>query len=161
MSAYPAISLWQPHASLLFVKGAKVHETRHWRVPERYLGQTVLIHAAKKPINLAHLTDALFELCIDLIGEGFRVKLPHGAFVGAAVLKSCAPVDDHRRRGVVPDTDADYECGNWVPGRYAWRLENRRPLLTPQPAIGRQAFWYPEWPDPPDLSPLLGDAVDA
>lgn len=41
-----AISIWQPHASLLLL-GAKPFETRSWPVPKALIGQRVAIHAAK------------------------------------------------------------------------------------------------------------------
>ena len=50
---FPAISLWQPWASLLFVPDGKVHETRDWKAPEKYIGRTILIHAAKKRMHPA------------------------------------------------------------------------------------------------------------
>jgi hypothetical protein len=42
----PAVSLWQPWASLIAV-GAKTIETRSWPAPKGLIGQRIAIHAAK------------------------------------------------------------------------------------------------------------------
>jgi ASCH domain-containing protein len=47
----PAISLWQPWASLIAL-GVKRIETRSWPCPAKYIGERVLIHAAKRPLPL-------------------------------------------------------------------------------------------------------------
>ncbi len=47
MAVMKAISLWQPWASLVAC-GAKPFETRHWAPPDKLIGQTIAIHAAKK-----------------------------------------------------------------------------------------------------------------
>jgi hypothetical protein len=156
MSAYPAISLWQPWASLLFVRSGKVHETRHWPAPQGLIGQTILIHASKKRMALDNYGPDLQRLCEQHFGPLWRDEIPYGALIGAARLDTAFQIG---RRG--PSTEVDELAGNWTPGRFAWRFVNRRPLLAPHPAVGRQGFWFPEWPaDPGDLATLLGTPID-
>ena len=44
---YPAISVWQPWASLL-VSGDKTYENRTWKLSPELIGKKILIHASKK-----------------------------------------------------------------------------------------------------------------
>ena len=153
---FPAISLWQPWASLLFVPGGKVHETRDWRAPEKYIGRTILIHAAKKRMHPRNLGQPLCQLCDTKLGPAGLNTMPMGAFVGVATLQSSKMIRGADCAASAPD----YLAGNWTMGRYAWRLTNRRPLRAPIPAIGRQGFWFPEeLPEDPAMLDLM-EAID-
>lgn len=44
---YPALSVWQPWASML-ISGVKDIENRYWSLPEKFLNTPILIHASKK-----------------------------------------------------------------------------------------------------------------
>ncbi len=130
----PAISLWQPWASLIIV-GAKLHETRHWRAPERVVGQRMIIHAAKRPVD-RDLDPELHALCKLWLGESYRDAIPRGCAIGTAVLKYSRQMTD-----VEPETVGDRIAGNWSPERFAWRFTAPSPL-TPEIAMrGRQSIW--------------------
>lgn len=138
-----AISLWQPWGWALFVEDAKVHETRHWPAPQRLMGKTVLVHAAKRPIGADDLSPALTRFCTSRLGENWRPRkvLTFGAFLGTAILAACFRIG---RDGSTPwgdPTPADLLLGDWSAGRYAWRLENRVALPAPIPAKGQQGWW--------------------
>ena len=137
----PAISLWQPWASLLFVEGGKVHETRDWDVPRRIFGRTVLVHAAKHPITRTTVEDddPLAILCTHRFGPDWRKALPFGAFVGTARISGSL-----RMPRATPASPVDEIAGNWEPGRYAWRMDERMPLAEPIPAKGQQGWWMAE-----------------
>ena len=142
-----AISLWQPHASLLFTDPpAKVHETRSFAYPAAYEGRTVLIHAAKRrpPVGDLALND-LHRICASRFGPSWWMDLPYGAFVGSTRLAGCRFAS---RDGVSAfngaDSLDDWLCGDWSPGRHAWRLEDRRKLAEPIPTRGFQGFWNAE-----------------
>ncbi|GIK37899.1 MAG: hypothetical protein BroJett011_17320 [Chloroflexota bacterium] len=46
--------------------------------------------------------------------------------------------------------------GDYTPGRWAWRLEQIRPLAAPVPATGAWGLW----PAPADLISLLAPEAD-
>lgn len=148
----PAISLWQPWASLLFTSGqAKEHETRHWPAPARLIGKRVAVHAAKRMASLgldeviANRTlefDMLASLSRIAFGTDWRKSLPRGAFVGTAILASCKLIDEDDPAGWAGAAHGnDWIAGNWASGRYAWLMTERRPLATPIPARGQQGWW--------------------
>jgi len=100
-------------------------------------------------------------------GEG-RVwettPLPLGAIVAVADLTDCVPIvdrwdsggnddggrvvmvngDDSLRYTPVGDVSDQLPLGGFTPGRYAWILDNVRPLAEPVPARGRQGLWRPD-----------------
>lgn len=128
-----AISLWQPWAAL-WVAGVKIHETRHWLT--EYRGP-LAVHAAKRPVD-GYLGAPLEAVCEKALGLGWRRRLPLGALVGVVELVDCLPVEAVRRAGL---GSVDYLCGNFEPGRYAWRAANPRPLAVAVPWRGRQSFF--------------------
>lgn len=143
----PTISLWQPWASLLFVPDGKIHETRHWAPPQRLIGKEVLIHAGgrKMPKWEVHDTDSLGEISILYFGSDWRGNVPYGAVIGSAVLSGFFRIDDEL---AAKTTEADRVTGNWTPGRYAWRLDDRRLLDEPVPWKGQQGWFSTVIPDP-------------
>jgi len=113
----------------------KRHETRHWATV--YRGPLV-IHAAQKLAT--NLDDDLAELLIDEFGSGWVSELPRGRMLGTVRLADCRATEV-----IDPDT-LDRLCGDWTPGRFAWRLEEPK-LFTHAPrVIGRQGFF--NWHDP-------------
>lgn len=128
-----AISLHQPWAFLIFIPGPvhKAHETRHWRYPAALEGQRIAIHAAKR----APLREEVEPLLESGLLHGHH-KLHRGAFLGTARLAGCFSTDERQ-----PANELDRLGGNWSPGRFAWALEDIRPLPEPVPALGRQGWW--------------------
>jgi hypothetical protein len=142
-----AISLWQPWGSLIFAR-LKKFETRHW--PTFYRGP-LAIHAAQRPCP--PIDDLLVELCCDTFGQNWRAELPRGRMLGIVDLVECKSTEAY-------DVDAiEQLCGNWAPGRYAWRLEEPRVFADPPLAKGRQSFF--DWDHtlavavPPEQARLL------
>ena len=127
----PAISHRQPWASLVAVE-AKANETRSWRFPIGLQGQTIAIHAAKRP---APVLDPVVEAAVRLVlGDHWRRELPRGAVVATATLAACVRSED-----AAPD-ELEALFGNYDPGRFAWRLENVA-ALEPFAVSGRQG-WF-------------------
>ena len=150
MEAKHAISLWQPWASLLFVRDnhgsrVKFHETRHW-VPAQYgvIHRTsrIIIHAAKTKEGYRGQDRDLHKLCADLWGDDYRDRLPLGAAIGTAEFQDWYPADE--RMAVSAN---DLLCGNWGPGRFAWRFCEPDLYMNPVPMKGRQGFWRVDWED--------------
>lgn len=139
-SLITCFSLWQPWASLLALEeDVKPTETRGRAMPPHYIGQRIAIHAALKVVHLRNLDHALQDLCAELFGEDWHATLPRGAFVGSGVAASSVLMGTGP--GGEPVNDRDRLCGNWAPGRFAWRFADRSPLRTPVPAKGSQGWW--------------------
>jgi hypothetical protein len=163
MAEFPAISLWQPWASLPFVlrptdgTQVKKHETRNRPAPPKYVGRRIALHAARQPIVARNLPPALQELCSRHFGEDYVHTLPRGEFIGTLLLESSAMMGPD---GARPADGDDRLCGWWERGRWAWRMSH--PLLLPEPIIasGHQGWWTVELPiaplQPPELEIELG-----
>lgn len=133
-STYPAITIWQPHASLIF-SGHKLYETRSWSCPGKYIGERIAIHAGKNLSDIKEVRDGFcshhFE---EAIKEAFGSvdALPLGCVLGTAILESCISTEWLRD----PNSFDDFS-----PGRYAWGFRDPQLLKEPVPMKGAQGFW--------------------
>lgn len=132
-----AISLWQPHASL-WCSPTKIHETRHW--PTEYRGPLV-VHAAKK---IGDFSREVRRIMARDFGNRWTLDLPRGELVGIVELVDCVRTEDvfptfwFEGDPAAPD---DYWCGDFSPGRFAWKRAEFRLFSKPIPYIGRQGFF--------------------
>jgi hypothetical protein len=139
-----ALSLWQPWASL-WCSPRKIHETRGWFTAYR---GPLAVHAAKRRItNREYLSipKGLRTIVEDEFGVHWANDLPYGAIVGVVNLERCLSVVDvydtiwFSDELTAPD---DYHCGDFSPGRYAWRRAPQFELLKqPIPYLGKQGFF--------------------
>lgn len=120
-----ALTLWQPWASAIGA-GLKQYETRGWQT--HYRGP-LIIHAAKKSMGKNE------KQLAQKYGLTF---LPQGGVVAVCDLTDCFLITKHLINQLSP-TELDF--GIWTPGRYAWRLENIRPITTGRPIRGFQGLW--------------------
>lgn len=153
---YPTITLWQPHASLIF-SGHKKYETRSWPCPKKYIGQKIAIHAGKNMEDIEQLrryeviamgndicglSEDENESCRQFIAAvnelGGLKELPLGAVLGTVTLQECILTQDIYNPG---------PFGDFSPGRYAWRIIDPMLFDEPIPAKGSQGFWLWEKPD--------------
>jgi activating signal cointegrator 1 len=138
----PAISVWQPWASLL-AHGIKVHETRSWAPSVAYIGKSFAICASKTTEGLdlfanpadGDYTTRVAALRVLRLGGMDLHRLPMGCIVGIgtlvkAVRTSAAEIDGTER-----------SLGDWTPGRWAWRFENMVRLAEPIPVQGKQGIF--------------------
>ncbi|MCE5226490.1 MAG: ASCH domain-containing protein [Porphyromonadaceae bacterium] len=146
--ALPAISVRQPWAYLICA-GLKDIENRTWKLPEKYKGQRVLIHAGAKPWTwhavrnyLTENTAIVFER-FGFNGTWLR-NLQTSAIIGSVEIVDC--VQNHpsiwaekskmRYDGLSPDRyDKIY---NWV---------LRNPVLFDKPVLnakGQLSFFKPK-----------------
>lgn len=152
-----AISIWQPHASLLLV-GPKRYETRGWRLPRAIVGTRVAIHAAKATGDLIELAEyasdrnsgAPAEEAFDrylraILAAGFRTagEMPRGCIIGSVVFRESVPSELAEGHG---------NFGDFSPGRFAWLAAEPRLFSEPVPFRGMQGFF-----DVPDE--LLAEAA--
>jgi activating signal cointegrator 1 len=150
----PALTLWQPWASLIAI-GAKPYETRSRPPPRRLMGQRVAIHAAARKPRHADLNGETHRAMCEAFGSGaWLLTLPLGVIVCTVVLADALPVER-----VTRDLFGDYSTGRW-----AWRLEDVRRVDPHVPAKGMQLWGWP-WrvPEPflGELRRLLPDAASA
>jgi hypothetical protein len=125
----PCLSLWEPWATLV-VDGRKPIETRFWRqCPPKFLGKTIVIHAALKRDKWTDATARHFGYDPD--------RLPYGAGIGTVNLTGT-------RRLTLEDEDfALCECA----GKLGLLLRSPLKFVNPVPMRGQQGFWYEEIPD--------------
>lgn len=127
----PAVSLHQPYACLVEIR-AKPFETRAFPIPARLLGRRVAIHATKHACIIDLPQDVIDDIT-DAFGFcGWNYSLPRGFIVATAVLAESIRAED-----VTPDSFGDYRSGRW-----AWRLEDVRPVNPHIPATGRQMIGW-------------------
>lgn len=162
-----ALSLWQPWASLVAF-GAKKYETRGWYT--RYRGP-LLIHASKRFARNEQ------EICIEdpfksaLVAGGITHlrDMPLGVLLCRVTLVDCVRIpegipcqgkllgDGVLVRGVKLPPDGDErDFGNYLPGRFAWILQDVERLPTPLPCKGMQTLF-----DAPPLEELEQLAAEA
>lgn len=126
-----ALTLHQPWASLIAI-GSKCVETRSW--PTHYRGP-LAIHAGKTSINPDRIMWATEYLSISYSDPK---RLPLGQVVALATLADVQPITE----ASTPDEPERF-FGDYTPGRFAWYLEDVRPLTLPIAAKGGRRFW--EW----------------
>lgn len=146
-----AISIWQPHASLLMSGLFKPYETRSWKPWKNLIGHRVWIHAGRATDDLEEMMEYLcdraegglvepayeaFRAALKQMGFSHLKELPRGCLLGTAVLADFLPTEQM--------VDPGY-FGNFTAGRFAWRFIEHHPLETPIPYAGKQGFF--EVPD--------------
>lgn len=151
MATIPAITLWQPWATLIAI-GAKEYETRHWAI--NYRGP-IAIHAAKRLDNGQHETYFVepFQTVLKAAGYESPTALELGCVVAVARLTGCSIIYPNFRRKM---SEQERAFGDWTNGRYAWQLADIVRLETPVPTRGLQGVWH--WTLPPELEHLAKGA---
>ena len=153
-----AISVRQPW-SYLICAGIKPIENRTWKLPEKYKGQRVLIHAGAKPdVRLFPLQESLFTKeqwvsLADEIANNVIQKLP----VTSAIIGSVEIVDyviNHPSIWAEQSVGYSGSYPNGIPASsankkhkpiYNWILKN--PVLFNEPILnvkGQLSFFKPK-----------------
>lgn len=165
MTAIPAITLWEPWASLV-AAGCKPFEFRRWDYRKRYgrlEGRRIAIHAGARPVRKAEVAELLLGLR-DERGRGWGTALvvepsiallerahqspsilPLSHVLCTAVLGKPRPAADIAREvyGVERVNDSDrIDHAMW-----GWPLTDIERLEPPVPARGAQGFWMWEQPN--------------
>jgi hypothetical protein len=156
-----ALTLRQPWATLVAI-GAKTIETRPWATSYR---GPLAIHAAKgfpkeardllwkdfdfyaafRPDHAAALKLAGVRLVPNAAACAVSGQLPLGS-----VVATCRLVSIIVTSRITALSDQERAFGDYSPGRYAWILEDVKPLAVPIPAKGALSLW--EWFSVPTLS---------
>jgi activating signal cointegrator 1 len=157
----PAISLWQPYASLI-AAGVKPYETRGFAPPARLLGHRIAIHAAKRvPVRGELGTDVEAAISAALGRDDWfgRDGLPLGAVVCTAVIFCAIQIYEplyergiaRTDRTITQFWDAVHQPPSQIPidlfgdysaGRWCWELKDIEVLPDPIPARGRQMIGW-------------------
>jgi activating signal cointegrator 1 len=132
-----ALTIWEPYASLIAL-GHKQVETRGWATSQRGL---VAIHASHKRTAVHERAHAWAQ---DVLRRHERRRLPDldempwGSLVAIAELVYCIEIsEDHYH--LFPELE--HELGDIGEGRWAWVLQNVRPLTHPLRCRGGVGFW--------------------
>jgi hypothetical protein len=113
-----ALTIRQPWAGAIVHQTKRV-ENRTWKLPARYEGARILIHAGAQPDKQAIV-----------YGDHLDV---YGAIIGAATITGC-----HYDTGRQPC------CSEWAfTDTYHWELADVVALDEPIPAKGALGFWTP------------------
>lgn len=150
----PAITLWQPWASLV-AAGAKPHEFRSWPAPQRLWGRRVAIHASARPVRVAEIRDLLAKLqsphareagvdpaiAVPILERTLQAPkgMPLSSVLCTATLgRPIRNAELAAAMGIqwVNDSDRD-EHSNW-----GWPLTEIRVLEPFVPARGAQGWWH-------------------
>ena len=130
-----AITLWQPHAQAIAL-GIKPYETRSFAIKHR---GPMAICSAQKKFRFQDYPEPYFREAwkrlhdAGLNGDG----LQYGMILAVVDVVNCIKTD-----AIVDELpDGHKFWGDFGIGRYAWKLENVRPLWPPMPVRGRQLFF--------------------
>lgn len=144
-----ALSLTQPWATLIAL-GAKRVETRSWSTAFR---GTVAIHASKgfPKTDRERCQEPPFFTVLHPHGYGSVLPLPTGAVVAIARIIDVRPIDMGLRAVVLANLNKAFgayeiDFGDYATGRFAWFLDDIRPLPFPVPAKGALGLW--DWQAP-------------
>lgn len=127
-----AITLWQPWSSLVAM-GIKQYETRGWYT--NYRGP-LAIHAAGKHSFHSYYMNAAQTA---IVAPDLKIEdLPLGAIVAICDLTDCVEMT---HKMIMEMNETEKLVGDWMEGRWAWKLENIQPLETPVIYRGMQGLW--------------------
>ena len=147
MANYPVLSIRQPWTSVCAL-GLKDVENRTRRMPKKYIGKTVLLHAGLQvdrnvgskefdiPLNAYHLTERLMgrngEQLFRLRMEGNFHIFNTGGIVGCCKFTKCVQ-------------NADSPWAERGDGIWHWCIERARPLPF-HPCKGMLGFFQVDYP---------------
>lgn len=153
----PAITLWQPWATLL-VRGLKAFETRDWPHPWRDAPKVVAIHAAKRQPPTEAVCAALDAVDdLDLV-KGLTGPHALGAIVGLVVFDRPRQMREAGSGVWCPQGSNERALGGWSPGRYGWLALASCAFGTPPRASGHQRTWT--WKVPTSIADSVERAAE-
>lgn len=140
---YKVLSVKQPWAYLI-CSGIKDVENRTWKLPEKYKGQRVLIHASGNPAELKFEEEGRAtakEIKIfSALGHCEENEL-FSAIIGSVEIVDC--VINHPSIWAEKSEPGQCEItGEWIKPIYNWVLAN--PILFDKPILnvkGKLGFW--------------------
>lgn len=153
MTRIPAITIWQPWATLI-VDGHKPYEFRGWSAPRALWGRRIAIHAGARPIRRKEMQDLLLRMreksakraAIDeaAIPTIEAALASPGAFPRGVVLATATlgvPIPPAKVKEMFGNDSDRLEHFQW-----AWPMLDIKRLAEPVQATGSQGFWHWECP---------------
>lgn len=122
-----AITIWQPYAAAIAC-GLKRYETRGWAT--KYRGP-LIIHASMRQLNSVGRE----------LAEKYNILLnahQTGEFIAICDIVDCIEIT---AEFIEKQSETEKNFGIWAVGRYAWKLENVRPLPRGIKSRGYQGLW--------------------
>lgn len=145
MSKFPALTLWQPWASLI-AAGWKEFETRTWQPGKRLVaGKSILmIHAAKYNGREPRIWRQYIEWRMPEAVDDIEALWPDcDGYPLGAIVCACRFMGAHHVEVIRDDLyEQELMLGDYKDGRYAWELEVLKVPGKPIPAKGSQGIWY-------------------
>ncbi len=129
MKTIKVLTLREPWASLMG-EGVKYTETRSWCT--KYRGE-LYIHAGAAPVPKN-------DSQIQLLNQFVTGDLHYGLIFLKATLIDCVQITKEFAEKEKSKDLANYLCGDYSVGRYAWILSNIEPI-PPVSAKGRLGIW--------------------
>lgn len=129
-----ALSLWQPWASAIPM-GLKHYETRSWSTT--YRGPLV-IAAAKTMKGVGTLSPCMRGDMERLMRRTSLMDLPTGVALCVCDLVDVIDSHDHPNTEI---SEIEHLFGDWSPNRYAWKLDQIRPITITIPIKGKQGLF--------------------
>lgn len=125
----PRVLTIQDPFGTLIAEGKKKIETRSWNT--KYRGK-LLIHVAKK-----------LWIAPDLMEEAGRENVARnlGHIIAEAELVDCIEMTPEFIHKIRTENQFEFRAGFYSVGRFAWILENVKPLDEPIPAKGHLGLW--------------------
>lgn len=124
------LSIQEPYASLI-LNGYKKIETRSWKT--NYRGD-VLIHASVSKNFIKTITN---KQVLDLIKD---MSLNYGKIICKAKIIDCIEMTNNYIEKIKLNKQ-EFALGIYEEGRYAWILEDIKPLKEPIKAKGKLGLW--------------------
>ena len=151
MSTYPAITIWQPWASLI-AESMKTYEFRSWAFPTRMIGQRVAIHASARPVRRDEVQGLIYVLMDNKWRENGIVDRDRALALLERVLQApkSLPLSSIICLATLgtPIRDAALSAAiqvAWQRGgehtNYGWPLSDIERLEPFVPAKGAQGWW--------------------
>lgn len=125
------LSLIEPYATLI-KNNKKVIETRSWKT--NYRGE-LYIHASMSKISKNDLNNPPLMQLIE------NENMNYGYIICKCKLVDCIYMTKEFINDIKENNYQEYICGDYQVGRYAWILENVKPLKQPIKAKGRLGIW--------------------
>ncbi len=124
------LSIKEPYATLI-KENKKMIETRSWKT--KYRGE-LYIHASKSKLTKKEKNNLEIMQLIE------SIPLNYGNIICKCQLVDCIYMTKDYIENMKKDHQ-EYICGEYKEGRYAWILENIKPLKKPIPAQGKLNIW--------------------
>lgn len=122
------LSLTEPYATLI-LNGKKKIETRSWKTS--YRGDLYIHASMTKPKNNSKELFNLIE----------NADLNYGNIICKCKLIDCIYMTKEYVQDIKTNNYQEYICGEYKVVRYAWILEDIKPLKIPIKAKGQLGIW--------------------